>query len=156
DRERMPIEPPGCSVIATAPIDGQPCVLAQNMDLPAFMDGGQVLLRIRGDGHPEQLVLTTAGMIGLTGVNRVGLAVCVNTLIMRPHARDGIPVAAVMRLVLEQQRLSGAVRLLQSVKHASGQHYAIGSPEGVVGLECSADGAVVSAPVGSRRFTHTN
>src|SRR5258708_3561281 len=70
DRERLPLEPPGCSVIAAAPMSNRPGLLAQNMDLPAFMDGSQLLLRVRGGGRPEQLVLTAAGVIGLTGVNR--------------------------------------------------------------------------------------
>ncbi len=156
DRERPPLEPPGCSVIAAAPMSNRPGLLAQNMDLPAFMDGSQLLLRVRGGGRPEQLVLTAAGMIGLTGVNRAGIGVCVNTLIMLAHARDGIPVAVILRMLLEQRHLSDAVRLLQSIKHASGQHYAIGSPEGAVGLECSAAGAVVSPPLGGRTLTHTN
>jgi hypothetical protein len=155
DLERPAADPPGCSVLAVAPDTGPP-VLAQNMDLPAFMSGGQLVLHLRGGGRPERLILTAAGLVGLTGVNRAGIAVCCNTLLMLHHARDGLPVAAVMRAVLDKVWLDEAVTFLQSIRHASGQHYGLGSPYGFIGLECSAAGAVVSSPLDRRSLAHTN
>jgi isopenicillin-N N-acyltransferase-like protein len=155
DLERPALDPPGCSVLAVAPDSGPP-VLAQNMDLPAFMSGGQLVLRLRGDDRPERLILTAAGLVGLTGLNRAGIALCCNTLLMLEHAHDGLPVAAVLRAVLDKWTFDEALGLLQSVRHASGQAYALGSPEGFIGLECSGAGAVVSAPRGRRSLTHTN
>src|ERR1700719_5076941 len=50
---------PGCSLVALS--DPRHTVLAQNIDLPGFMDGSQVILRLREPGRPEALVLSSAG-----------------------------------------------------------------------------------------------
>ena len=99
--------------------------------------------------------LTAAGMIGLTGVNAAGLGVCVNTLPMLNHSRAGLPVAFVMRGVLERTTAAGAAAFLETVPHASGQHYALAAADGVMGYECSAAGAVRSDD-GSGGLRHTN
>ena len=57
------------------------------MDLPEVMDGGQTILRSTAPDGGETVVLTAAGMIGLTGCNSDGLGVCVNTLSMLNHSR---------------------------------------------------------------------
>ncbi len=143
-----------CSLVAAAATDGRPAVLAQNMDLPELMDGAQAILRVDGDAGPS-VVLTAAGMIGLTGVNACGFGVCVNTLPMLHHSRAGLPVAFVMRGVLERESAATAAAFLADVPHASGQHYALADAAGVAGYECSAAGAVRSDD-GSGRFCHTN
>ena len=144
-----------CTLIAVGPTEGRPSVLAQNMDLPEVMDGAQAIVRYddgKGDGGT---VLTAAGMIGLTGVSSAGLGVCVNTLSMLNHSRDGLPVAFVMRGALAQGSVAGAAGFLDQVEHASGQHYAVADPTEVAGYECSAAGAVRSDP-GDGRLCHTN
>lgn len=145
---------PGCSLVALS--DGGRTILAQNMDLPAFMDGSQVILRLRGPDKPETLVLSSAGLIGLAGVSRAGFGICVNTLLMLRHDEAGLPVAAVFRHALEQESAAKAVSVLQSLDHASGQHYAVADRHGVVGVECSAGGCSVSSPHGRSVLTHTN
>jgi isopenicillin-N N-acyltransferase like protein len=144
-----------CSLVAVAAQDGRPALLAQNMDLPDVMDGGQAVLRSTAADGVESVVLTAAGMIGLTGVNSEGLGVCVNTLSMLHHSDRGVPVAFVMRGILERRTVADAARFLESVPHASGQHYALGSAEAVAGYECSASGAVRS-DASAARFCHTN
>jgi hypothetical protein len=131
-------------------------VLAQNMDLPAFMDGSQLVLRVSGPDQPEALVLTSAGLLGLNGVNAAGVAVCVNTLMMLRHSRRGLPVAAVTRGVLTHRDRDAAVAWLRTVPHASGQHYAVADRNGLVGLECSAGGTAVSSRPAARTLLHTN
>jgi hypothetical protein len=143
-----------CSLVAAAAQDGRPSVLAQNMDLPELMDGAQAILRVDGDAGPS-VVLTAAGMIGLTGVNASGVGVCVNTLPMLRHSGAGLPVAFVMRGVLERESAAAAATFLAGVPHASGQHYALADAAGVAGYECSAAGAVRSDD-GSGLFCHTN
>ena len=51
------------------------------------MDGGQTVLRSTAPDGGQTVVLTAAGMIGLTGCNSDGLGVCVNTLSMLNHSR---------------------------------------------------------------------
>jgi isopenicillin-N N-acyltransferase like protein len=151
-----PAEPcDACTLIAVGPAEGRPTVLAQNMDLPELMDGAQAVLRYQDAEGDGGTVLTAAGMIGLTGVSSAGLGVCVNTLAMLNHSRDGLPVAFVMRGALAQGSVEGAADFLARVPHASGQHYALADRSGVAGYECSAAGAVRSAD-GGGRFCHTN
>lgn len=150
---------PGCSVIAVVDSSNaghRSTILAQNMDLPSFMDGSQLVLRIRAPGQPEALVLTSAGLVGLTGVNRAGVGVCVNTLMMLAHSRNGLPVAACLRGALSRESVDCAAEFLSSVSHASGQHYAVGSTGGVIGLECCAAGVFVSSTLEQSAILHTN
>ncbi|MEV5557787.1 C45 family peptidase [Nonomuraea wenchangensis] len=97
----------GCSVVGGQPAGGP--YLAQNMDLPAFMDGSQLVLLLRPQDGPEQQVLTSAGLLALTGVNAAGVAVCVNTLAMLSGDPYGLPVAAVIRGVLASRDRAAAV-----------------------------------------------
>jgi isopenicillin-N N-acyltransferase like protein len=144
-----------CTLVAVGPSEGRPTLLAQNMDLPELMDGAQAVLRFEDGDGGAGAVLTAAGMIGLTGVSAAGLGVCVNTLAMLNHSRDGLPVAFVMRGALAAGSVAGAARFLSRVPHASGQHKARADPDGVAGYECSAAGAVRSDG-GGARFCHTN
>jgi hypothetical protein len=153
DLGQAPKAEPGCSLIGVAGAGYS--VLAQNMDLPDDMDGGQVVLRLSGPDLPETLALSAAGMIGLTGVNRAGVAICVNTLLMLRHQTQGLPVAFVMRAALAQRSAAQAVAVLRDLSHASGQHYAVADASGVTGLECAAGGAVTSS-TGQNVLLHTN
>jgi len=145
---------PGCSLVGIS--DGGETVLSQNMDLPGFMDGSQVVLRLHASDGMDTLVLSSAGLIGLTGVNSRGVAVCVNTLLMLRHSAAGVPVAAVMRHALAQPTLDAAERAVRQLSHASGQHYALADRHAMVGLECSAGGCAVSSPRGEAMLLHTN
>jgi len=143
----------GCSVVG---IEGESGVLlGQNMDLPASMDGSQVLLHIRGDADPEQFVASAAGMIGVLGVNRDGVACCVNTLAQLPSALEGMPVAFIVREVLRRRTRTEAGAYLRSVKHASGQHYAIADRHGIDAYECSSVG-IAARPISNPQLVHTN
>lgn len=135
--------------------EGSPTLLAQNMDLPGHYDGTQTLLRIAEPGGLRAMVFTPAGLIGTTGLNGRGLGVCVNTLDQLGHRRDGLPVAFVMRGLLERETLDDALAFVHDVEHASGQNYAIGDPERIVDVECSARQVSVFAPMATRVY-HTN
>lgn len=145
---------PGCTAAGVAPPDGPP-LLAQTMDINAFHDGAQALLRIDGGESPDALVFTRAGMIGLTGCNAAGLAVVVNNLDVLPTSPSGLPVAFAIRGVLERRSLADAVGFLEEVSHATGQHYGIAGPEGLASVEAWATGITVGAEPGPR-LLHTN
>tara|TARA_R110002049_G_scaffold203654_1_gene374208 strand:+ start:2257 stop:3333 length:1077 start_codon:yes stop_codon:yes gene_type:complete len=146
--------PPGCSLIAQ-PVSGGH-VLAQNMDLPAHMEGSQVALRLGGADMAQTIVLSAAGMIGLTGANAAGLAIGVNTLLMLHHASAGLPVAFAMRHALGARDSKAAQARLAGVQHASGQHYALATRAGITSLECSATSCTPLAVPDSGRLLHTN
>ncbi len=128
-----------CSALGIRRRGDRPSCVAQNMDLEGFRDGSQTLLHIKQERPKREcLVLTHAGLIALNGMNSAALGVCCNTLSQLASCRDGLPVACVMRGVLDQPTEEAAVQFLQGVKHASGQNYLLGGPKGVHDLECSA------------------
>jgi isopenicillin-N N-acyltransferase like protein len=146
--------PPGCSLIAL-PVEGGH-LLAQNMDLPGHMDGSQVALRLSGPDIPDTVVLSAAGLIGLTGANAAGVAVAVNTLLMLGHDPGGLPVAFALRHALAARNGSEAQARLGGARHASGQHYGIATREGVTSVECSAGGCASVMLTAAGRLLHTN
>jgi isopenicillin-N N-acyltransferase like protein len=97
-------------------------ILAQNMDIHTLTDGYQTLLHIQHDGF-ESYVFSFAGFIGLTGLNSRPVGICCNTLSQLNYAPDGLPVAFIVRGVLEQPDLDAAEKFLRSIRHASGQNY---------------------------------
>jgi isopenicillin-N N-acyltransferase like protein len=143
-----------CSAVGVVRKDGTSLV-AQNMDLPSVYDGTQVVLRLRPAGGPETLVFGPAGMIGTTGLNRDGVAVCCNSLPHLRHNAGGLPVAFVLRTALAQKAFADAVSTLRTVPHATGQNYLVGAPGAVIDLECS-PGQVREVPLAGAQVTHTN
>ena len=98
-----------CSSLAIAE-PGGPTWIGQNMDLGDYTDGHQVLLELEADGAaPAARVFSTAGMIGLMGVNAAGVGVCVNSLSQLPNAAEGLPVAFVLRRLLQTRELQEAL-----------------------------------------------
>lgn len=144
---------PGCTSCGVR--EGGVPVIAQNMDIPDVHDGSQTVLRAHVDGKPPVMVLTYAGMIGLMGCNADGVGVVVNNLQVLPAATDALPVAFVMRGLLQRSTLDGAAAFLTGVPHAIGQHYAIGAPDGLRAFEGSAAG-VVELPAAAENYVHAN
>ncbi len=150
----------GCSVLGATVSAGvqrkqATALLAQNMDLPSYLDGSQLLLHLETRAGSESMVLTAAGMIGLTGIARHGLGVCVNTMPMLTHSPAGLPVAFVLRTLLETPSFAQACKLVTEIPHASGQHYALAGPGVIRGFECSSD-EVVEVAVAGGLLCHTN
>ena len=147
-------EAPACTVACLIPSGGAP-IVAQTMDIPPIHDGTQVAVHHKPDDGPEQLIFTGMGMIALNGANSAGLGVVVNNLSVLPSSRSGLPVMFLIRGILERSSLPDAVAFVESAPHAIGQHYGIGSPTGIAGLEGAASG-VVRADVSSGRYVHAN
>jgi len=93
-------------------------------------------------------------MIALNGCNDAGIGVVVNNLEMLPSSTRGLPVAFVIRGLLERTSLKEASAFLRDAPHAIGQHYALGSPEGFASFECSARGVIQDST--TERVLHTN
>lgn len=145
-----------CTVMGAFDRNGKSPILVQNMDLPKLYDGTQVLLRVKNaDSDVEAELLSFAGIIGTTGLNNCGVGVCCNTVSQLTSSRDGLPVAFIVRAILEQRTRADAEGFVRSIRHASGQNYTIGGPDGIVSLECSASEVVAFAPVPGRVY-HTN
>ena len=133
---------------------GEAPLVAQNMEIHPMTDGHQVLLHLQ-EKDRGAFVFSFAGFIGLTGLNDRPLAVCCNTLMQLPHSRRGLPVAFVIRRLLEQADILAAEAFLRQVEHASGQNYLLGGAAGIRDFECSANG-VTQFGAGRKRLWHTN
>jgi hypothetical protein len=145
---------PGCTVACLMPAAGAP-VVAQTMDIPSLYDGSQVAIRHRRDDGPDLVIFTGAGMLALNGANAPGIGVVVNNLSMLPASDRGLPVMFMIRGVLERTTLAEAAAFVAQTPHAIGQHYAIGGPDGIVGLEGAANG-VKRSDAGTERYVHAN
>ena len=144
-----------CSSFGILPSPGQPTLIGQNMDLPTWLDGLQVLLDVRAsDDTPNLLAPAFAGMVGLNAVNEHGVGICVNSLDQLPKSTDGVPIAFIIRTLATATTFDQATRILTSLPHATGQNFLIAGPDDVADYECSAQGATPLAFEG--RIVHTN
>jgi hypothetical protein len=136
-----------CSALGVPSKNGKPGYISQNMDLESYTDGFQVLMRLdRTDNRPEQLILTHPGLIALNGLNEAGIGVCVNTLMQLKAASDGLPVAFVIRYIINSTIKEEVLHFIQTVNHASGQNYIIGIQGEVYDFEASANKVVRYSP----------
>jgi hypothetical protein len=148
--------PPGCSAFAEVGTEDHPTLVAQTMDLPARLDGLQVLLDIRpDDGTPRVLAPAYAGIVATNALNEHGIGVCVNTLSTLPTSAQGLPVAFFIRHIAAQRSVLDAVRVVSDLPHASGQNYLIGGPAAIADLECGAQ-TVTHCNAEAGRMVHTN
>lgn len=148
--------PSKCSSLAIAGPDGRTWI-GQNMDLGEYTDGHQVVLRLAPhDATPGALVFSTAGVLALMGVNDAGVGVCVNSLPQLPSAPHGVPVAFMVRRLLQARSLAEATALVRSLPHATNQHYLLAEPGAVRSFEASAAGVTEYRPSDSARVLHTN
>lgn len=148
-----------CSGLGVAATKQHPAYVAQNMDLETYMHNFQVLLHLAPTrNEPEQYLLSCAGLVALNGVNAKGIGVCVNTLLELEASTDGLPVACIVRGILSQQKAKDALRFVQTVKHASGQNYIVGTGDSVYNFEASANKVIRFIPANSAspRVYHTN
>lgn len=147
-----------CSSAGVPARDGKPGYISQNMDLENYTDGFQVLMRLsRTENRPEQLILTHPGLIALNGLNEEGVGVCVNTLMQLKAAPSGLPVAFVIRRIINSTDKTDLLSFIQSVRHASGQNYIIGIKGEVFDFEASANKVVRFDPMNRNGAVyHTN
>lgn len=129
----------GCSTL------GLTGLVAQNLDLPPWWDGLQVVLRIADGAQPGVVLVTAAGFITMNGAS-ANVAIGVNALPDVPSATTGLPVAFAIRQALLEPTAELAVSFLESVDHASGQSYIVGDRAETIGLEADAEGTTRFGP----------
>jgi len=147
-----------CSALGVFGQEGLPTYMGQNMDIPMYTDGHQVILHVKQhDSDVESFIFTFSGYIATTGMNNKAVGVCCNTLLQLNQRTDGLPVAYIVRGILEQKSREDAVKFIHSIKHASGQNYTIGGPHEVAAYECSSHKVSRFIPyAGAQRVYHTN
>lgn len=147
-----------CSDIGVPSRNGMPAMVAQNMDIEGYTDGYQTLIRREGnENHPAQLLLTHPGLIVLNGMNDKGVGVVVNTIMQLKASSTGLPVAFVVRKILDCSSKEEISQFIQSVPHASGQNYIVGVGGEVMDFEASAGKVVPFNPENENGTVyHTN
>jgi isopenicillin-N N-acyltransferase like protein len=144
-----------CSSAALRDEAGGTCI-GQNMDLGNYTDGLQRLVLHREPGQSDQMVFTLAGMIGLMGVSAGGLAICVNAIRQSDAKGTGLPVAFVIRRLLQEPSADAAADLLRRIPHATSQHYLIADRHMIISLEARPDRIDVVSAYALGCYLHTN
>ncbi len=147
-----------CSGAGVPARKGKPGYISQNMDLENYTDGFQVLMRLnRTAQRPEQLILTHPGLIALNGLNEKGIGVCVNTIMQLKASSSGLPVAFVVRRIINTTDKEDLLSFIQSVNHASGQNYILGIRGEVFDFEASTNKVIRFNPKNKNGTVyHTN
>lgn len=147
-----------CSSMGVPETNGRPGYISQNMDLESFRDGYQVLMHLEAsNNNPEQLILTYPGLVGLNGLNDKGIGVVVNTLMQLKASSEGLPVAFVVRRLINSTDKEDMLDFIQNVKHASGQNYILGIQGEVYDFEASTNQVVRYNPENNNGIVyHTN
>lgn len=147
-----------CSGIGVPAINGNTAYIAQNMDIESYTDGYQILFRLsKTDKRPEQFILTHPGVIALNGMNETGIGACMNTLMQLKASSTGLPVAFIVRQILNSTDKEELLQFIQTVPHASGQNYIIGIRNEVYDFEASANKVVRFDPKNTNgTIYHTN
>ncbi|MCJ7579706.1 MAG: C45 family peptidase [Candidatus Aminicenantes bacterium] len=135
-----------------------PAIVAQNLDIPSFYHGFQTLLRFKdSERDMETLLFTFPGFIAANGINSHSVAVVVNAVQQLDNSRDGLPVAFVIRGILQQKSYKEAVKFIQTVQHGAPQNYMIGGLEDAGSFECATTTVSQFIPFEKAEFTyHTN
>jgi len=149
---------PHCTGIGVNRQGKIPAMAGQNLDIPEFYDGYQVLFHIKHpDSKRESFVLSFPGFIAANGMNNSPVSVHVNAIQQLEYAKEGLPVAFIIRGVLEQPSYEKAVEFIHTIKHASGQNYIITGTEKSSSFECSAKKVSRYIPFEGAQWTyHTN
>ncbi|MES1181706.1 MAG: C45 family peptidase, partial [Flavobacterium sp.] len=147
-----------CSGVGVPATNNHPAYIAQNVDLESYMNGYQVLLHIpAGKNEPEQYIVSCAGLVALSGMNGKGIGLCLNSLMELQASTDGLPVAFIIRAILNKKNGNEALSFLQTVKHASGQNYIVGIADSVYDFEASSNKVVRYLPNKNNSVVyHTN
>lgn len=147
-----------CSGMGVPAMGETPGFIAQNMDLENYTDGFQVLIHLdKSESRPAQLILTHAGLIALNGMNSEGIGICVNTIMQLKASNEGLPVAFVVRNIINSTHKEELLDFIQHVKHASGQNYLMGIDGEIFDFEASSNKVVRFNPENENGTVyHTN
>lgn len=147
-----------CTTIGIQKSQHRPSTVSQTLDIPTFYHGFQTLLRIKeAESGLQTMLFTFPGFIAANGLNSSSIAVVVNAVQQLEHSRYGLPVAFVIRGILQKKTYKEAVKFIHTITCGAPQNYMIGGPEKVGSFECSASHVEEFSPYPGAGFTyHTN
>ncbi|MBI83939.1 MAG: hypothetical protein CMJ81_12130 [Planctomycetaceae bacterium] len=152
----LPMSQTGCSTFGLVSEAGTGrTLLGQTYDLPQLHQDYLVLMRIRPEKGPRQLVFSFAGVVGAGGQNEAGIGVCINFL-SPLDVGTGRLHSVVVRQILAGENLADALGSPVVVPRAGGAHFLIADREGnVISVETTAQRHAVFYPEGNV-IGHTN
>ncbi len=118
-------------------------VHAQNWDWMAECAETAIVLRVKPDEGPSYQTFTEAGGLARSGMNDKGIAVTANYLESdRDFAGDGVPLALIRRMVLQQEHLAMAMRAVAGTRKSASNNIIVSHKDGfAVSFECAPDEA---------------
>lgn len=129
--------------------------LAQTWDMHEGSAEHLVLLHGTPLDAPDFVVYTTAGCLGMIGMNEAGVSVGINNL-MAADGRIGITWPFVVRAMLEHETAEAAVRVLLDTPLAGGHNYLVMDAGGVgINVEAMATRTHVTR-LGHAPLVHAN
>jgi predicted choloylglycine hydrolase len=149
----------GCTSLGACAQGERATIVAQNMDMPDFCEGLQVLLHIKDPASDvEVLEFSLAGKINLAGMNSAGLAMACNTLSQLDYSKTGLAEDFLVRGFLQRASLDEGLEFLRAVEHASGQNYTLAAPNRApLNVEASACSLTLYEPAAPQGCVyHTN
>jgi hypothetical protein len=121
-----------------ATVDGLTYV-GQNNDegIDPWLDGDCTTLtkHVRKDG-PDILIYTYAGAPAMMGINSSGVSVCINALGFE-KPRVAVPMLCVVRELLNQKDLDGALNSIERADRAFALNFMLGDTKGIMGVEAN-------------------
>ena len=150
--ELLNLNPPTeCTTLAFKKL----CLMGQNWDWEMEMEDLAVILDIENENGHRIMTMTEPGMIGKIGMNNKGVGVCLNFMSIENFQPGGIPLHALLRGILDEDRFSGAMAVIQNHFEGKVCNILVSDKYGnfenteIAGNEC------FTVPVGDL-FVHTN
>ena len=146
----------GCTTFAVATdADTGATLIGQTYDMPELLQDSLLMLRIKPEQGPRQLVFTFAGIVGASGMNEAGIGVCINYL-SPLDVGVGKLHSVVVRQILAAQNLADALVAPVVPPRAGGAHYLIASQTGeIISIESTGKKYETFFPDGNA-IGHTN
>jgi isopenicillin-N N-acyltransferase-like protein len=147
----------GCtSVMVSAKASATRAPIAgQNWDNDPAMSPYSVVLIRRPLGKPANMTWTQPGLIAYIGMNSSGLGVLMNAL-NGPSRSAGVPWYFIVRALLEQHDLAGAVAAAERAPRAITANAAMVTPGGAVDIEVTPASVRVINEDNRGTLVHTN
>lgn len=134
-----PFSPGECTLVASRR-PGKGSYIAQTVDLNGNVGGLGVVLKISPNipGRPRALVYTLAGLLGLVGMNDVGVAVGIN-LVLSGRWRPGIPPYLLVRHLLTLSSVGECIEALKKLPRSSSRALTICDRDRLANVEMTVD-----------------
>jgi isopenicillin-N N-acyltransferase-like protein len=119
--------------------------VGQNNDegIDPWLDGDcTTLTKYSQKTAPDALIYSYAGAPAMMGINSSGLSVCINALGFE-KPRIGVPMLCVVREMLNQKDLEGALHSIQRADRAFALNFMVGDGKGIMDVEASPVGVTV-------------